>query len=141
MGPLGLHRLPLLTALMVTTSQAQTLTVTGRVLFKGYPVTLASVLISSPTGAWLDSTSTDSTGRFELSFPFHPGCYRLQVRSIGAALTERTFSATEPGIRELDSLPIRAAPIPEWPGLLLLECANSQAGRGPWGTDTILVRP
>jgi hypothetical protein len=130
-------RLGLLTALLTATSQAQVVTVNGQVLDTGYPVNLASVRVSSPTGAWLDSTVTDSTGRFEFSFPFQPGCYRLQVRYIGAALTERTFSVTTPGVRELDSLSIRSAPIPEWPGLLFLECAYSQAGKGPWGTDTI----
>ena len=133
--------LALLAALPATTSQAQTLTVSGHVLDKGYPVPMASIRVAAPSGVWLDTTSTDSTGRFQLSFSFRSGCYLLQVRYIGAALTERTFAVTHPGVRELDSLPLRAAPIPESAGLLLLECDYPQAGQGPWGTDTIRVRP
>ena len=125
-----------------STSQAQTIAITGIVKDKDYPVRDARVRVSGPlTSSWLDSTVTDSTGRFQVTLEFQPGCHRLQVRWLGYAVTERTFSVVMPGVRELGPIPLHGAPIPEWPALLLLGCAYPQAGHWPGalGTDTVRV--
>ena len=140
----GLLPLPSLLALViVSTSQGQTTSITGTVQDKVYPLREARVRVSGPGSSWLDSTVTDSAGRFRLTVPFHSGCHRLQARFLGYAVTERTFNVVVPGVRELGPIPLQGAPIPEWPSLLLLGCPYPQAGTwaGALATDTVPVEP
>jgi hypothetical protein len=134
----------LLALVFVSVAHAQSVTLTGTVLDKDYPVHRGYVRVSGPSGGpWLDSTVTDSAGRFHLALPIRPGCYRLQVRAVGYAVTERTFSISDTAVRELGAIPLHGAPIPEASALLLLGCAYPQAGAwgGAWGTDTVRVSP
>ena len=122
--------------------QARRITLTGTVFDNDYPIASVHVRVSGPGGIrWLDSTVTDTTGAFRLEFRFAPGCYRLQARSLGFAITEWTFNVSAPGSREFGRLPLRWAPIPEWRALLLLGCAYPKAGAGASATDTVIVRP
>lgn len=83
---------------------------------------------------------TDSGGRFRLSGPFAAGCHRLQVRAIGHGWTEVRFAtSTDTATVDLGDVPVRAAPIPEWPLLLVDRCDAGPLTKkdAPWGVDTL----
>jgi hypothetical protein len=110
----------------------------GRVIDIGYrvPIQRATVRILGTSFA----AETDSGGRFELSFPFLPGCHRLLVRAIGYGWTEVRFVPTaDPPTAILGEVPLRPAPLPEWPLLLVSRCDSGPftKNEAPWGVDTL----
>jgi hypothetical protein len=118
--------------------------VSGSIRDGVHPVPEARVRIALPDAeTWVLDLVTDSTGRFRGAVPAQPGCFRLQARSIGYGITERTFELGPDSIADLGLIPIRGAPVPEWPVLLVLECQRPDAGRydGALGVDTVLLSP
>ena len=110
----------------------------GRVIDIGYrvPIQRATVRIRGTSLA----AETDSGGRFELSFPFQPGCHRLLVRAIGYGWTEVRFVTPPDSTASiLGDVPLRAAPLPEWPLLLVSRCNSGPLtmDEAPWGVDTL----
>jgi carboxypeptidase family protein len=110
--------------------------VRGRVVDaeSGAPIPHARVRVPSLN---LD-IEADSVGYFSFATPREPGCYVISAVFIGYGATFRTVRlpiAPGPALE----IPLRGAPILEWRGLYLQQCAASDSIRVLWGMDTVRV--
>lgn len=81
----------------------------------------------------------DSSGLFTISGALAAGCHRLHARFIGYGWTEVRFKTTAGDSTDLGVVPMRFAPLPEWPLLLVAGCDAGPIPKeeAPWGVDTL----
>lgn len=83
--------------------------------------------------------AVNASGKFELGMRRSEGCIRLRIRGVGYGWTERTLDVTSGRTIEVGDIPLRPAPVAEWPTLLIMSCSPSAPGYAPWGADTLRV--
>ena len=96
----------------------------------GQPIHEARVTLFAPeTDKILDSTLTDSFGRFRLSAQTSPGCHLITVRAIGYSGTDRSLALTGDGRFDIGVVLMRQFPIPEELRLYMKGCSHPLGGR------------
>lgn len=113
--------------------------VTGRVVdhLDSHPVRGARLQVRGTDFA----VETDSLGAFHIGALPLTGCARVLVRAIGYAWTEVRVDMDGPAEQALGPIPLRPAPVSEWPLLLIPGCdaGSITPDEAPWGVDTLLA--
>lgn len=133
--PCGIYSVLLVVSCAPNAALAQA---SGRVTSIEYHAPIQKATVRILRAAFV--VETDSEGRFEFSVPLNPGCHRLVVKAIGYGWTVVTFGITsDRAVAILGDVPLRAAPVPEWPLLLVNHCDSGPFTKddAPWGVDTL----